>query len=287
MVKDNSFDKLSVRALIIIFLMVSAFFVSAQNTSKLDKKLDEVQSLLEQQKYDKAITALNRLLKRNRDGSYGNQLLYARAHAYYGKGDLLKSLEDINGVLASMPDFSEARLLRAELYSVTSQYDKGIADLSMLIDAHADLSLIGNRASMAMDAGQYALAIQDIKTMLMYNPSADLETYLGYAYYMGGDLDSAQLVYESIIAKNPEHVDAYFYAGIVAYEKGINEQAIHYFTIGLTQQPTHLYMLFYKGVILAEEEATNVEGCRCLNKAFYQGMDEAADYLKEYCFGKP
>jgi hypothetical protein len=28
-----------------------------------------------------------------------------------------------------------------------------------------------------------------------------------------------------------------------------------------------------------------VEGCRCLRKAFYSGMDDASDYLTEYCFG--
>jgi tetratricopeptide (TPR) repeat protein len=287
MVKDNSFYNGYARALIIIFLMVSAFFVSAQDTSKLDKKLDEVQSLLEQEKFDKALVILNKLIKRTDDSDYKTQLLYARAFAYYGMNNLQNSLADVNQVLTDHPDFQEARLLRAELYNLTQDYQKGIADLSVLIDAHADISLINNRVSMALDAGDYALACQDIKTMLMYNPTPDAETYLGYVYYLSDDLDSAQLCLDSTIEKYPDHADAYFYAGIVALEKGEKDQAVQYFNKGLTLAPEHAYMQLYKGISLVEEEDTNEEGCRCLNKAFYQGMDDAADYLKEYCFGKP
>ena len=38
-----------------------------------------------------------------------------------------------------------------------------------------------------------------------------------------------------------------------------------------------------KGVALVELEKLD-EGCRCLNKSFYSGYDEADGYLKEYCY---
>ena len=43
-------------------------------------------------------------------------------------------------------------------------------------------------------------------------------------------------------------------------------------------------VMFYKGVALVELKQME-EGCRCLNRAFYNGADNAGDYLAQYCFG--
>jgi hypothetical protein len=37
-------------------------------------------------------------------------------------------------------------------------------------------------------------------------------------------------------------------------------------------------------VALVEMEKLE-EGCKCLNRAFYAGMDDAGDYLEAHCFG--
>ncbi|QLH31908.1 MAG: hypothetical protein HWD62_05205 [Cyclobacteriaceae bacterium] len=53
--------------------------------------------------------------------------------------------------------------------------------------------------------------------------------------------------------------------------------------VALRLDPENLQALFYKGIALVELKRED-EGCRCLNKAFYDGVDDAADYLKQYCY---
>jgi hypothetical protein len=53
--------------------------------------------------------------------------------------------------------------------------------------------------------------------------------------------------------------------------------------IGLRLEPGDQQLLFYKGVALAETEKLD-EGCRILSNLFYAGVDQAGDYLKQYCY---
>jgi hypothetical protein len=59
--------------------------------------------------------------------------------------------------------------------------------------------------------------------------------------------------------------------------------ALKYLELALRLEPGNRAALFYKGVSLVELKRTD-EGCRCLQRAFNAGEDDAADYLKEYCF---
>ena len=66
-------------------------------------------------------------------------------------------------------------------------------------------------------------------------------------------------------------------------EGGDNYTGLKYINLALRLDPKNKQALFYKGAALIELEKID-EGCSCLNRAFYAGMDEAGDYLKEYCF---
>jgi len=47
--------------------------------------------------------------------------------------------------------------------------------------------------------------------------------------------------------------------------------------------PENVNALFYKGVALVQLKRV-VQGCSALARAFKEGNDEAADYLKEHCY---
>jgi len=76
---------------------------------------------------------------------------------------------------------------------------------------------------------------------------------------------------------------SYLYAGTFCLQEKKFDLALKYLELGLRIDPTNHSALFYKGVSLIELKRTD-EGCSCLKKAFDAGEDDAADYLKEYCY---
>ena len=77
---------------------------------------------------------------------------------------------------------------------------------------------------------------------------------------------------------------AYLYGGTFALEEENFELALKYLDVALRLDPENVAALFYKGVALVELKKEK-EGCSCLNEAFMAGQDDAADYLKQYCYG--
>ena len=113
---------------------------------------------------------------------------------------------------------------------------------------------------------------------------SELEAYLGMYYHGTGDPDSAFLSFNKAIELNPTYLSAYLYAGSVAMEAGDYSIALNYIDLGLRIEPKNPDLMFYRGVALVESNRID-EGCRCLNRAFYSGADDAGDYLQQYCFG--
>ena len=97
------------------------------------------------------------------------------------------------------------------------------------------------------------------------------------------ELDSAFISFNKSIELDATYLPAYLYAGSVALEEGDNLLGLKYLNLALRLDPKNKEALFYKGAALIELKRVD-EGCGCLNRAFYAGMDEAGDYLKEYCY---
>jgi hypothetical protein len=79
-------------------------------------------------------------------------------------------------------------------------------------------------------------------------------------------------------------VQTYLYAASLCIDREAYSWALDYINKGLQQDPLNTTLIFYKGYALVESEKVT-EGCRYLTRAFHAGFDDAADYLKEYCYG--
>ena len=90
------------------------------------------------------------------------------------------------------------------------------------------------------------------------------------------------MIFDEVIAEDPNHIQTYLYAASLCLDEDAYELALNYVEKGLQKEPTNNTLLFYKGIALVETDRRS-EGCRCLTKAFNAGIDDAGEYLKEYC----
>jgi hypothetical protein len=73
------------------------------------------------------------------------------------------------------------------------------------------------------------------------------------------------------------------YISSLCLEQEAYEMALTYIDLGLKLEASNMNLIFYKGIALAETKKVE-EGCRYLLKAFNAGLDQAGDYLKQYCY---
>lgn len=267
-------------------MMMSPFFASAQ--SKSDKNgvlLVQADTLLARQDYEGALSLLNQIIERSKlatDEDY--DALYKRAFCYYGLGRFENALTDVNQYLKKIPN-EQARLLRAYINQELENYDAQLEDLNSFIEASpGNPDLLRWRASVFMESERYDEAGKDIRQLLQLQETPDLKAYLGLIYYYQNNIDSALIIFDQVIKENPEYLQPYLYAGSLTLEEEAYELALNYIDAGLKIEADNLTLLFYKGIALLESDK-QVEGCRCLTKAFTKGMDDAGDYLKSYCYG--
>ncbi|HEY3402257.1 MAG TPA: tetratricopeptide repeat protein [Ohtaekwangia sp.] len=269
---------------LIAALMIISTYSSAQSTEEA-KAEAEADLLLEQQDYAGAEKKYTQILTKSKGVSTNPQLFYKRAYAYFGLEQFNNALKDLNLYLEKNPSDLQAKLLRANVYLGQGDADNALNDIDALILVNPNPELLRWRVSVAMEAGKFKIAQQDILTLLNQEQSPELEAYLGLTYYYQDKQDSAMFIFNSVIKKYPEYVQSYLYAGSLCLEAGEYDLALEYINKGLRLEPGNETLLFYKGATLVEKPERVNEGCRCLMKAFTAGFDDAADYLKEYCYG--
>lgn len=262
-------------------MMVGPVCVFSQSQSIATSPLEvEADTLLNRGDFESAITAYNKLIKKKTGSS---QILYKRAYAHFNLEQYNEALQDVNTYLASTRD-SQGYLLRAYIYEQTGNYADELNDINTLIAENVNPELLQWRASVAMEAGQYQVAQRDVQQLLKWQHSTQLLSFLGLTYYYQEQADSALTIFNQVIAEAPEQLETYLYAGALCLEAGEYDLSLHYIDKGLAYDPQNATLLFYKGAALVEkEDFTN--GCRCLYKAFTNGIDDAGDYLKEFCYG--
>lgn len=270
----------------IILMMAIPFFASAQTESKkTEALLIEADTLLSRQDYSGALALFNKVIDKSKMASVDDYaLLYKRAYCYYALENFESALLDINRYLDKTPD-EQAKLLRAYINQELGDTDAQLADLNEFIAGNpGNPDLLRWRASVLMESEQYKEAQRDIKTLLVYQPGPELKSYLGLTYYYLENADSAMLLFDEVIKENPTFLQTYLYAGSLALEEEAYDLALDYIDRGLLVDKSNLTLVFYKGIALVEKKNIDT-GCKCLTQAFNGGLDEVADYLKNYCYG--
>jgi tetratricopeptide (TPR) repeat protein len=270
----------------LIFAMVmSSFFAFTQPTlNKNSAREIEADTLLGRQDYAGALEVYNAIIQKSKPASEEEyKLYYKRAVCYYGLQNFAEALKDVNTFLEKYPQ-EQAKLLRAYINQGLNDFEAQLIDLNDLLSVNPDNpELVQWRASVLMELGKYAEARKDIRKLLRYQSTPELKSYLGLSYYYQNNPDSALMIFDDVIKEDSNFIQVYLYAASLCMDEEAYEFSLTYINKGLQTDPSNLTLLFYKGIALAETDRRE-EGCRCLTKAFKSGMDEVADYLKEYCY---
>jgi len=269
----------------VFFLLTAVISLPAQN-AKWAQWESEADTLLSRENFSGAIKLYTKIIKASKlkdKNSMG--ALYKRAVCYYSTGDHQRALKDLDVFVSMYPQVVQAHILRAFIYKDLHDNEHQLEALERVLALQpSNPEVIKLRASVYMEEEKYREAITDLLFVRTVKDDAETEVYLGYSYYSLQQIDSALIALNRSIELNPSYLPAYLYAGSFCIEEGNYDLALKYLAIASRLDPANTTVQFYKGIALIEKENLD-EGCSCLNKAFYGGEDDAADYLKEYCYG--
>jgi tetratricopeptide (TPR) repeat protein len=273
-------------------LLVLVIFSGGCQTLKGKSWIPKADTLYEHEEYAKAAELYTKIIDANRkkNGSFRDRsvynFVYKRAVCYYSTEEFGKALADVAIFEPQFPRMPQPKILKAFIYRELDDRDKQLENLNavMSLQATPKADFLKWRGLLEIQGKDYINAYNDLLKAKSLEHDSEVETYLGLYYHNTGDRDSTYLSFNKAIELNPAHLSAYLYAGSVAMEAGEYSQALEYLDLGLRMDPKNPNLLFYRGVALIETSRID-EGCRCLNRAFYNGVDDAGDYLQQYCFG--
>lgn len=269
---------------LIIITMVSSSFLWAQDRDRIQAWSVEADTLMNRREYAGAIELYTKIIKESKlKNEEDFMALYNRAMAYFSLERYDEALRDVNQYIDKFPE-QHARLLRLYIYQGLNDHEHQLKELqTLLAESPGNPELLQWRLSVLMEAERYAEARKDLQQLLAFRADPELKSYLGLTYYYEDKADSALIIFDEVIQSDPAFVQSYQYAGSLCIENEAYDLALKYVNKGLQLEPSNTTLLFYKGLALVESKKT-VEGCSYLTKAFRAGFDDAADYLKEYCY---
>jgi tetratricopeptide (TPR) repeat protein len=246
----------------------------------------DADTLLNRQQFAKAASTYKKVLAMQKKARYtGTSLvLYKRAICRFYLQDFYTALTDLEGFIPANPSFYQARLLRAFIYRELQNNEKQLEDINEILSADPwNIDLLKWRAGVLLETGAYEKAKADLLKVKEVQTDEEVELYLGLTWYYLDEPEKALAHFNEAIALNGGYTPAYQYAGVLCVEQEAYDLALTYLDLALRLEPENYQLIFYKGVALVESGKTD-EGCRCLNKAFYAGVDEAGGYLEEFCY---
>lgn len=272
----------------LVVLLVLALGANAQTKSSKLKETETLgDTLLNRQDFAGALKQYDKVAKATKlKDTVARQILYKRALCYFYLGEPGKAIADLNIFIPENPTMPRARLLRAFLYRELGELEPQLEDLNEVLAWDAmNVDLMKWRAGLLVEMGKNREAVTEFNKIKMWGADEEVEMYLGLAYYGLEEADSAIMHFDQAISINGGYLPAYMYAGSLSIEQGAYELALSYIDLALRLDSKNLQLLFYKGIALVELKQKD-EGCRLLNQAFYGGIDDAGDYLEEYCYPK-
>jgi tetratricopeptide (TPR) repeat protein len=261
-----------------------ASFAQSEKTKAWEAEGD---TLLNRQDFEGALKLYTKILKATKEkDKFYYSIIYKTAVSHYSVGQYDIALKELEEFIPAYPAFPQGRLLRAFIYREKGDSKNQLIELEEALKLQpGNLELRKWRATLLLDKGSYDSAKNDLRILRTYQDDAEVEAYLGFAYSNTDKADSALISFNKAIELDATFQPAYLYAGSFCLQEGEYDLALKYLNLALRLDPKNYTALFYKGVALVEKEKVD-EGCSCLAKAFRLGADDAADYLKEYCYGE-
>jgi len=271
------------------------FLVVAPGATAQSKKhlawSTEADTLYNQGDYLGAAALYTKVLDANppRNGKYTNRgfysVLYNRAVCYYFIEQYGKALADIAVFEPQFPKSAQPKVLKAYIYRALDDQDKQLENVEAAMALQPPKAeFLKWRGMLMLQKDKYDEARADLFAARSMDDDPETESYLGLLYRQTGHPDSAYICFNKAIELSPTFISVYLYAGSAALQDGNYVLSLEYLDLALRIESKHADALFYKGVVLIEMKQME-DGCRCLNRAFYAGSDDAGDYLAQYCFG--
>jgi tetratricopeptide (TPR) repeat protein len=265
--------------------LLCAFFTFAQSekVKTLEAKAD---TLLNHQEYAAALELYQAIFKKAKEkDKFYFGILYKSAVCNYSLGRYEAALSQLEEFVPAYPEFPQGHLLKAFVLRELDDTDGQLEALDKAIELQgANPDFMKWRAMLLLQKEEYEGALRELQQLRGLQPDAEVETYIAIAQHNQGQPDSALLSLNRAIELDATYQPAYLYASSFCLQSGENELGLTYLNLLLRLDPKNTTALFYKGIALVEMEKLD-EGCSCLLKAFYNGKDEAGDYLKQYCYG--
>jgi tetratricopeptide (TPR) repeat protein len=295
MIKGQSDNRLNYpgQLSIVLFFIVAVCLFSANRAeaqhfdiSKIEQWEAEGDTLMKLEKYAAAIKSFTKIIDATGlADKLGYSALYKRAVCYYyteGKEDL--ALRDVSKFIEKLPYVPQSHILRALIYRIQENADGQLEDLNVALDFQPEnAGLLKWRSGLLIDKEKFPEAKRDAEIAIQLQDDPEVETYLAFAHFNMNNPDSALMAINKAIDLDYTYSPAYLYAGSFCLQSDEFDLALTYLNLGLRADPDNLAMLFYKGVVLVELKKTD-EGCSILNKAFYNGYDDAGVYITQYCY---
>jgi tetratricopeptide (TPR) repeat protein len=272
--------------IVILAITGSLSFVQAQSKQSKLKTTEALgDTLLTRQDFAGALKQYNKVAKATKlMDSEARQILYKRALCYFYLADYTKAIADLDVFIPENENLPRARILRAFIFREIGELDRQLDDLNEILDWDPlNVDLLKWRAGLMVELGKNEEAVGELKNIKKFGSDEEVELYLGLAYYALDYPDSAIAQFDEAILINGGYLPAYLYAGSLSLEQEAYELALTYINLGLMLERGNLQLTFYKGIAFVELDRKD-EGCSLLNKAFYGGIDEAGDYLQQYCY---
>jgi tetratricopeptide (TPR) repeat protein len=210
--------------------------------------------------------------------------LYKRAVSFYSAGDLEHALVDVDKFIVEFPENQQPRLLRALINRQKGDEAAQLIDVQKAIElGNNNPQLLFWKGTLLAGKGENEAAKRDFLKVRNIGDDAELETMLGTVYRSLGKTDSAFICLNKAIVLDVNYAASYVYAGSFCVEDEKYDLAVKYLNLALRVDAENTSAILYKGIALVEQEKLD-EGCRCLRKALDAGEDDAAEYLKEFCF---
>jgi tetratricopeptide (TPR) repeat protein len=188
-----------------------------------------------------------------------NKILFDRAWAYAGKGNIDGAIADYTNVLKIKPDDYYALNNRGAEYASRGDIDLAIADYTEAIKIKPDYHYaLSNRGNNYADKGDIDLAIADYTEAIKIKPDYHYALYRrGLAYADKGDFDSAIADYTEALRIKPDDYEILNLRGLAYADNGDGlayadkdnfDRAIADYTEALRIKPDAYYALRNRGL---------------------------------------
>jgi len=266
-----------------VFCFIFAVGALKAQTEERARWEAEADTLYSHENFAKAAQLYSKILEKTDEGEQVFKCLYKRAICYFQDKKLEQAVADLDRFLEKLPHHRQAHIVRALVYRDMEKLPEQLQDIEQALLQEMDPALLKWKASILLEMRRNEEAKQDLLEALKISP--DMESYqqLAIAYFREDDLEEALVQLAEAIKLNPNEVQNYIYGSSFCMSKDEFAKSIPYSDVALALAPDNPVMLFYKGVALVELDK-KTEGCRCIKEAFDQGHEDAAGYLKEYCY---